>query len=66
MKPYNSYSYIYPPRPEYKILPNSLDKYDTGEYIAQPKINGSNAIVFINENELKVCKSTWTNFNKRF
>ena len=47
MKPYNSYSYIYPPRPEYKILPDSLDKYDTGEYIAQAKFNGSCCELFM-------------------
>lgn len=40
MKPYTTYNYIYPPRPEYALPPSSLPEYDNGEYIAQPKLNG--------------------------
>lgn len=32
---------IYAPRPEYMIKPDSLFKYDTGEYVGEPKFDGS-------------------------
>lgn len=38
---YSKYKYIYPPRPEKKISPDSLSVFDNGKYIAQPKLNGS-------------------------
>src|SRR5579859_6691628 len=44
---YNDFKYIYPPRPETAMDPALLD--DTGPgWIAQPKYNGSCAVVFIN------------------
>ncbi|NPV12930.1 MAG: hypothetical protein HPY57_14255 [Ignavibacteria bacterium] len=48
MTPYRN-QYIYPPRPEHKISSTSLNKYDTGEYIAEPKFNGSNMELYFNE-----------------
>lgn len=42
---YNSFRYIYPPRPETKINPASLSNY--GEYLAQVKYNGSCTIVYL-------------------
>lgn len=48
IKPYKIGTYIYPPRPEFKIRPESLVKYDTGEYIAEPKLNGSNMQIYFN------------------
>lgn len=48
MKEYNSYHYLYPPRPEAKINPRIIDLYDKGEFLAQPKYNGSCAVIFIN------------------
>lgn len=47
-RPYKAGTYIYPPRPEYKISAESLSKYDTGEYIAEPKFNGSNLEIYLN------------------
>lgn len=44
---YNEFKYLYPPRPESSIPPEQLDQVSEG-YIAQPKYNGSCAIVFIN------------------
>lgn len=32
---------ICPPRAKHKILPARIDNFDTGEYLAQPKLNGS-------------------------
>lgn len=51
---YNSFKYLYPPRPEFKTCPKELDKYDNGEYYAQPKYNGTCCIVFTNGDELRV------------
>lgn len=51
---YDQFKYLYPPRPEYKTPPSSLETYDTGEYIAQPKYNGSACLVFTNGDELHV------------
>lgn len=52
MKDYNKYFYIYPPRPELKIPSISLCEFDNGEYLAQPKLNGSSMQIYMNENEL--------------
>ena len=48
MIPYLNFNYIYPPRPEYKISPQELDKFDNGKYVAQPKYNGTCCVVFTN------------------
>jgi hypothetical protein len=44
---YTTYKYIYPPRPDHKIEPKLLGIYDTGEFYAQPKLNGSCCVVFL-------------------
>jgi ATP-dependent DNA ligase len=54
MIPYLNFNYIYPPRPEYKIPPKELDNFDTGEYIVQPKYNGTCCIVFTNGTQVYV------------
>lgn len=51
---YNKFQYLYPPRPEVKTNPESIDMYDNKEYIAQPKYNGSCCIVFTNGIDLHV------------
>jgi len=39
---YTSYKYIYPPRPENKIAPSSLETFEKMEkFLGQPKLNGS-------------------------
>ncbi len=43
---YNTYSYIYPPRPKNCIPPNNIKMWDNGMMIAQPKMNGSNCLIF--------------------
>lgn len=45
---YNSFRYIYPPRPEINLPPSELVKYDNGLWLGQPKLNGSNITVFTN------------------
>lgn len=52
--PYLNFNYIYPPRPEFKIPPKDLDTFDTGEYVVQPKYNGTCCIVFTNGTEVYV------------
>lgn len=44
---YRDFKYIYPPRAEAAINPEQLSDVGTG-WIAQPKYNGSCAVVFIN------------------
>lgn len=43
---YNTFQYIYPPRPKNPIPPSDLDFWDNGTLLAQPKLNGSNSVVF--------------------
>ena len=45
---YNSFRYIYPPRPRNPISSDDLDFWDNGSLVAQPKMNGSNCVVFTN------------------
>lgn len=54
MIPYLNFNYIYPPRPEYKISPQELIKFDNGKYVAQPKYNGTCCIVFTNGKETHI------------
>lgn len=51
---YEKYSYLYPPRPIQTTKHTELSKYDTGEFIAQPKYNGSCCNVFLNGSEVIV------------
>ncbi|GEP97679.1 DNA ligase-like domain-containing protein [Chitinophaga cymbidii] len=46
---YSEFKYIYPPRPEAAITPALLSGLGAG-WIAQPKYNGSCAVLFINGN----------------
>lgn len=48
MSKYNTYRYIYPPRPKNAIPPSDLSFWDNGSLIAQPKLNGSNCLIFTN------------------
>lgn len=45
---YNSFRYIYPPRPKNSIPKTELIQYDNGTMISQPKLNGSNTTVYTN------------------
>ena len=45
---YNSFRYIYPPRPKNAIPDSDLDFWDNGSLIGQPKMNGSNCVFFTN------------------
>lgn len=51
---YDKFSYIYPPRPKNAVPLDDLDFWDNGMLIAQPKLNGSNAVVFLNGETVQV------------
>lgn len=48
MPKYTDFKYIYPPRPKNAISPEDLSFWDNGSLIAQPKLNGSNCVIFTN------------------
>jgi len=48
MPKYENYRYLYPPRPKNAIPDTELESYDDGSLIAQPKLNGSNCVIFTN------------------
>ncbi len=51
---YDKYSYLFPPRPIQTTKHTELGKFDNGEFIAQPKYNGTCCNVFISETDLIV------------
>ena len=48
MSKYLNFRYIFPPRPKNAIPESELDFWDDGSLLAQPKLNGSNCLVFTN------------------
>lgn len=48
MSKYENYRYIYPPRPKNAIPDSELQFWDNQSLIAQPKLNGSNCLIFTN------------------
>ncbi len=42
---------IFPPRPQVQCSPDRINTFDTGEYLAQPKLNGSCAILQLSDIE---------------
>ena len=46
MAKYLNYRYIFPPRPKNAIPDTELNFWDNGSLIAQPKLNGSNCVIF--------------------
>lgn len=45
---YTKFTYLYPPRPRNSVSPEDLDFWDNQTLIAQPKLNGSNCVIFTN------------------
>ena len=43
---YTKYTYLYPPRPKNAIQSSDLDFWDNNTLLAQPKLNGSNSVIF--------------------
>lgn len=52
-QPYTEFRYIYPARPEHPCPIADIGKYSTG-YLAQPKLNGSNTLIFLNNEEYRI------------
>ncbi len=46
---YDKYCYLWPPRPENMIPADSLPTFDNEEYVGQPKLNGANVLLFMND-----------------
>ena len=45
---YLNYRYIFPPRPRNAISPDDLNFWDNQSLLAQPKMNGSNSMIYTN------------------
>jgi len=54
MREYNVLKYIYPPRPATKAPPAGLSTYERMGFIAQPKFNGSCAVLFTDGETVKL------------
>jgi len=66
MAKYLNYRYIFPPRPKNAIPDTELGFWDNGSLIAQPKLNGSNCVIFTNGEKTIVMNrhnQRLTNFN---
>lgn len=66
MAKYLNYRYIFPPRPKNAIPDTELEFWDNGSLIAQPKLNGSNCVIFTNGKKTIVMNrhnQRLTNFN---
>ena len=62
---YSKFTYLYPPRPRNSVSPEDLDFWDNQTLIAQPKLNGSNCVIFTNGEDFYVMnrhKQRLTNF----
>lgn len=55
---YDSFKYLFPPRPKHKIKSTSLPQYDNGSYYGQVKANGSNSTLYISPD------GKWTLYNR--
>jgi hypothetical protein len=51
---YNSFRYIFPPRPKNAIPDSDLNFWDNHSLVAQPKLNGSNCVIFTNGEKLMI------------
>jgi ATP-dependent DNA ligase len=51
---YESFQYIFPPRPKNPIQASDLKMWDNGMMIAQPKLNGSNCTIYLNKDKVYV------------
>jgi hypothetical protein len=51
---YPKFSFIYPPRPKNSVSPTELQYFENQGLLVQPKINGSNTLLFLNKEQLIV------------
>ena len=45
---FDSFHYIYPPRPKNSVKDTEIDFWDNKTLLCQPKLNGSNCVAFMN------------------
>jgi hypothetical protein len=55
--PYNEYRYLWSPRPAHIIKPDKLEDYENSQWLAQPKLNGSNTLVFMHSDGTAIVKN---------
>ena len=63
---YESFQYIFPPRPKNPIQSSDLKMWDNGMMVAQPKLNGSNCTIYMNSEKTYIYNrhgQRLTNFN---
>jgi hypothetical protein len=49
-----NYKFVFPPRPKNSVSPTELQYFENQGLLAQPKINGSNTVLFLNKEQLIV------------
>ncbi len=49
-----NYKFIFPPRPKNSVSPTELNYFENQGLLSQPKINGSNTLLFLNKEQLIV------------
>lgn len=49
-----NYKFIFPPRPKNSVSPTELQYFENQGLLSQPKINGSNTLLFLNKEQLIV------------
>ena len=54
MLPYRKFRYYYPPRPDLALPPSTLNTYNSTQWVAEAKLNGSNGTVYANKNEVQI------------
>ena len=47
------FNIMYPPRPKNPIPPESIQKFEDGFFMAQPKLNGSQGVLYLSEKEFE-------------
>lgn len=63
---FETFHYIWPPRPRNAVPTSELSSWDNNTMLAQPKINGSNCVIFMNGQDVYVFNrhnQRMTNFN---
>lgn len=51
---YDKYTYLYPPRPEVKVRPESIIKFDNSSMLGQVKLNGSCCTIYLNGTDYSI------------
>lgn len=63
---YEKFRFMFPPRPKNAVDPEEVNFWDNGSLVAQPKLNGSNSVIFTNGTQFHVMNrhgQRLTNFN---